>query len=101
MFYNGSLISRVDDTRLLPVPFNLKDGVFHTVTGDVDFVGGTVNLSVDGNAIFANLAVPGLAPFEHRNGFAGFTGGRPNGQASTTCLCSRRCRNRRPFACWR
>ncbi len=75
VFYNGSLISRVDDTRALPVPLNLKDGVFHTVTGEVDFVGGTVTLSVDGNAIFTNLAVPGLAPFEHRNGFAGFTGG--------------------------
>jgi len=75
VLYNGALVSRVDDTRLLPTdPFNLKDGGWHSVTGSVDFSLGTVSLEVDTVPIFTNVAVPGLAAFESRVGFAGRTG---------------------------
>lgn len=76
VFYDGALIGRIDDTRLLDTPLLLDDGAVHTVTGSVDFAGGTVSLSVDGNSIFAGLEVPGLAPFESRIVFAGRTGGQ-------------------------
>jgi hypothetical protein len=81
VFFNGALVSRVDDTRLLTPPLTLDDGNLdtgegiHTATGTVDFAGGKVSLQVDGNAIFTDLAVPGLAPFESRIAFAGRTGG--------------------------
>jgi lectin family protein len=75
LFYNGALIQRIDDTRLLPTPLTLDDGVFHTATGNFNFAGGTATLAVDGNPIFTNTAVPGLAPFESRVQFGGRTGG--------------------------
>lgn len=74
VFYGG-LVARIDDTRTLPTPLNLKDGAWHSVTGNVNFDGGTVSLSVDGNAIFTNLGVPNLEPYESRISYAGRTGG--------------------------
>lgn len=75
VFYDGALVERVDDTRLLGTPLTLDDGAVHTASGSVDFAGGTVSLSVDGQSIFSGLSVPGLAPFESRIVFAGRTGG--------------------------
>lgn len=75
LFYNGALIQRVDDTRLLPTPLTLDDGAFHRVTGSVNFNGGTASLNVDGQAILSNVAVAGLTPFESRVHFGGRTGG--------------------------
>ena len=59
LFFNGALIQRINDTRLLPTPLTLDDGAFHTVTGNFNFAGATASLSVDGNALFTNTAVPG------------------------------------------
>lgn len=75
LHYNGALVTAVDDTRLLGTPFSLDDGVLRTVTGFADFAAGTVSLSVDGQSIFNNVAVPGLTPMESRIAFAGRTGG--------------------------
>lgn len=75
LFYNGALISRVDDTRLLSNPLTLDDGNWHTAAGVINFALGTTSLAVDGQAIFNNVAVPGLTPFESRIMFAGRTGG--------------------------
>ena len=75
VFFNGALVGRVDDTRVLGAPLNLKDGAWHTAAGTVDFQGGTVTLTVDGTPIFSNLSLPGLTPFESRIGLAGRTGG--------------------------
>lgn len=74
IFYNGALVSRIDDTRLLPVPLTLDDGQWHQVNGSVNFADGAVNLAVDGSPIFNQLAIPGLVPFESRIMFAGRTG---------------------------
>jgi hypothetical protein len=76
LFYNGSLVQRVDDTRALAAgAFNLKDGAWHRVTGTVNFDAGTVSMLVDTTPIFTNTAAPGLTAFESRVGFAGRTGG--------------------------
>lgn len=75
VFWNNALVARIDDTRLLTPALTLDDGLWHTVTGLVNFDAATVSLSVDGNALFTALAVPGLAPFESRILFAGRTGG--------------------------
>jgi hypothetical protein len=75
IFYNGALIQRINDTRLLAVPLTLDDGAWHRATGNVNFSGGTASLSVDGNPIFTNTAVPGLTPYESRVQFGGRTGG--------------------------
>jgi len=75
VFYNGALVSRIDDTRLLPVSLALDDGAWHEVDGAVNFAAGTVSLSVDGQAMFSDVAVPGLVPFESRIMFAARTGG--------------------------
>jgi hypothetical protein len=76
LFYNGTLVQRVDDTRTLPAgAFNMKDGAWHRATGTVNFNAATVTLLVDGAAIFTNATVDGLTPFESRVGFAGRTGG--------------------------
>jgi hypothetical protein len=75
VFWDGVLIARIDDTRLLAPSLTLDDGLWHTVTGLVNFDAATVTLSVDGNALFTDLAVPGLTPFESRILFAGRTGG--------------------------
>lgn len=76
LFYNGTPISRIDDTRTLSVgAFNLKDGAWHTASGVVNFSAGTVTLNVDATPIFTNQAVSGLVPFNSRVGFAGRTGG--------------------------
>ncbi|MEO8353810.1 MAG: PEP-CTERM sorting domain-containing protein [Chthoniobacteraceae bacterium] len=75
LFFDGALISRVDDTRLLPTFLDLKDGAWHTVNGAVDTAGASVTMDVDGNPIFSNVAVAGLVPAEARVGFAGRTGG--------------------------
>jgi hypothetical protein len=75
VFYDGALILRVDDTRTLTPPLTLDDGQWHTVTGNVDFAGGSVDLNVDGNPIITDLAVPGLVPFESRIMLAARTGG--------------------------
>ena len=74
LFWNGALISRIDDTRLLLTPFNLKDSAWHTVNGAIDFINTSVSMTVDGNPIFTNQTVAGLVPFESRVGFAGRTG---------------------------
>ena len=75
VFWNGTLIDRVDDTRLLNPPLTLDDGAWHRVEGMVDFAGATVDLSVDGNIIHSGLPVPGLVPMESRIMLAGRTGG--------------------------
>jgi len=76
VFWNGGLVARIDDTRLLPVDaFNLKDGAWHQVDGTVDFALGSISLSVDSNPLWTNLAVPGLTPFESRIGMGARTGG--------------------------
>lgn len=75
LFYNGALIQRIDDTRLLTPGLTLDDGAWHTVTGNFNFAGATASLSVDGNPIMTNTAVPGLVPFESRVQFGGRTGG--------------------------
>ena len=75
LFYNGLLVQRVDDTRLLPVSLNLKDAAWHTVTGQISFTGQTVSLSVDGNPIMTDVMVADLVPFESRILFGGRTGG--------------------------
>ncbi len=75
LFYNGALISRIDDTRLLTIPLNLKDGAWHSVTGNVNFLGASASLSIDGQSIFGNTAVPGLVPYESRVGYGARTGG--------------------------
>jgi hypothetical protein len=74
LFFNGTLVKRIDDTRLLPVFLNLKDGAWHTVNGTVNFLTTIVNMTVDGNPIFTNEPVAGLAPYESRVSFAGRTG---------------------------
>ncbi len=74
LFFDGALINRIDDTRLLANPLNLKDGAWHTVNGTVDTAGATVTMSVDGNPIFDSVAVPGLVAAEARVGYAGRTG---------------------------
>jgi hypothetical protein len=75
VFYNGALVQRIDDTRLLTTPLVLDDGVWHSVTGSVDFAGGAVSLSVDGQSVFNGVAIPGLVPFESRIMLAARTGG--------------------------
>jgi hypothetical protein len=75
LHYNGALVTAVDDTRLLPTPFSIDDGQTHNVVGSANFAAGTVSLSVDGQSIFNNVAVPGLVPIESRIMFAGRTGG--------------------------
>jgi hypothetical protein len=75
VFWNGALVNRIDDTRLLPVPLTLDDAQWHSVAGSVDFAGGTLDLVVDGQAIHSSLAIPGLAPYQSRVMFAGRTGG--------------------------
>jgi len=75
LFLDGAIVSRIDDTRLLATPLTLKDGAWHTVNGLVDFQNSKVSMTVDGNPIFSNLAVPDLAPFDSRIMFAGRTGG--------------------------
>ena len=74
LFWNGGLVSRVDDTRNLPVSLNLKDSAWHTVNGTINFLTTNVNMTVDGNPIFTNVAVGGLVPYESRVGLAGRTG---------------------------
>jgi hypothetical protein len=74
LFLDGVLVNRIDDTRLLATPLTLKDGAWHTVNGLVDFQNAKVSMTVDGNPIFSNLAVPDLAPFDSRIMFAGRTG---------------------------
>ena len=81
VYYDGTRIARIDDTRTLDPPLVLDDGDLsagtgiHTVTGWVDFEGAQVHLEVDGNPIFNRLEVPGLVPFESRIAFATRTGG--------------------------
>jgi hypothetical protein len=45
------------------------------VTGSVNFAAGQVSLSVDGQNILFQAAIPGLAPFESRIMLAARTGG--------------------------
>jgi hypothetical protein len=79
LFLNGTLVSRIDDTRVLPTPFNLKDPAvpspWHTAKGTVDFQNAKVSLSVDDIPVFDNIDVPGLVPFDSRVMFAARTGG--------------------------
>ena len=75
LFYNGTLINRVNDTRLLPVPFALDDGNWHTAFGTVNFAGQNVSMTVDNTVIWNNIPVPGLTSFEARIAYAGRTGG--------------------------
>lgn len=79
LHYNGAVVTAMDDTRLVlgggGIGLAIDDGAEHNVTGTVNFAGGTVNLSVDGNVVFNNVVVPGLTPFESRIVMAGRTGG--------------------------
>jgi hypothetical protein len=75
LHWNGAVLTSVDDTRLLPTPFAIDDGNVHSVTGTLNFAGATLTLAVDGQAIFNNVAVPGLVPYESRIVMAGRTGG--------------------------
>jgi len=75
LHWNGAVVTSVDDTRLLPTPFAIDDGNEHSVTGTVNFAGATIFLAVDGQAIFNNVPVPGLTPYESRIVMAGRTGG--------------------------
>jgi hypothetical protein len=75
VFFNGVIVSRVDDTRALAAPFDLKDGAWHRVNGTIDFAGAKVSLSVDTIPVFENVDVLDLVPFESRILFAGRTGG--------------------------
>jgi len=75
VFWDGMLIERIDDTRLLGTPLVLDDATWHEVSGVVNFAAATVSLSVDGQAIFSGLSLPGLVPFESRIMFAARTGG--------------------------
>lgn len=73
VFWDGALVGRVDET--IPLGLTMDDGVWHTVTGLVNFDLGTVSLSVDSIAMFTDLAVAGLAPFESRILLSARTGG--------------------------
>jgi MYXO-CTERM domain-containing protein len=75
VFWNGAVVQRIDDTRLLETPLLLDDGAWHHVDGAVDFDAALVTLNVDGNEIFTDVAIPGLTPFESRIMFAARTGG--------------------------
>ena len=75
LHFNGSVVTAVNDTRLLGTPLTLDDNQLHNVAGVVNFAGGTISLTVDGQSIFNNTAVPGLTPFESRVAFTGRTGG--------------------------
>src|SRR5262245_14275023 len=75
VFFNGGLVGRIDDTRLLASPFSLDDGVWHSVTGSVNFAAGLVSLSVDGQNIWNTIPIPGLVPFESRIMLAARTAG--------------------------
>jgi hypothetical protein len=73
LFYNGALISRVNDTRMLGL--TLDDGQWHTAAGGIDFQNGSASLTVDGRPIFSNIDVPGLTTFDSRIMLAARTGG--------------------------
>lgn len=79
--YNATVVGRIEDTRALEPSLTLDDGNLeagsglHTVTGSVNFEGATVSLQVDGNPVFTDLEVEGLAPFQSRIAFAARTGG--------------------------
>jgi hypothetical protein len=75
VFWNGALVNRIDDTRLLPTPLTLDDAQWHSVAGNVDFAGGTLDLVVDGQTIHSGLSIPGLTAYESRVMFAARTGG--------------------------
>jgi hypothetical protein len=76
LFFNGgSPKARIDDTRLLPTPLDLKDGAWHTASGLVEFDAGRASLSVDGIVIFDRVLVDELVPFDSRVNFASRTGG--------------------------
>lgn len=73
VFYNGTQ-ARIDDTRLLPNPFDLKDGNWHTVAGTIRFDSRTIDFSIDGSPIWKDLSVPTLLPYESRVAIIGQTG---------------------------
>lgn len=75
LFWDGNLIQRLDNTRTLNPGFAIDDGVYHVVSGTVDFTNRRVSMSVDGVPIFTNVSVPSLTSFESRVAFAGRTGG--------------------------
>jgi uncharacterized protein (TIGR03382 family) len=60
---------------LLPVPFALDDGAWHTAFGTVNFAAQNVSMTVDNTVIWNNIPVPGLTSFESRIAYAGRTGG--------------------------
>jgi hypothetical protein len=74
LFFNGNLITRVNDTRLLPLPFNLKDDKWHEVRGTIDYANHRVSMKVDDSEVFSSVSVTGLAPVESRVAFGGRTG---------------------------
>lgn len=73
VFYNGTQ-ARIDDTRLLPNPFDLKDGNWHTAAGTIRFDSQTIDFSVDGSPIWKDFSIPNLLPYESRVGMLGLTG---------------------------
>lgn len=79
LHYNGAVVTAMDDTRLAigagGIGLAIDDGAIHSVTGTVNFGGGTVTMNVDGQTVFNNVAVPGLSPYESRIVMAGRTGG--------------------------
>ena len=76
LFWDGVLVSRIDDTRQLAPPLEIDDGAWHHATGTIDFLGGTVDLTIDGGIVFDAVAVPRLEPFENRLILAGRTAGQ-------------------------
>ena len=75
LYYNGAEIASIDNTRLLATPLFLDDGLWHTVNGNFNFTTQTATLTVDGQTIFNNTTIPGLAGFENRVQFGARTGG--------------------------
>ncbi len=70
LHWNGSFLTA--NTNL---GFTLADSQWHHATITADAVAKTVSVSVDGNSVFSNYAIPGLSGYEYRVAFAGRTGG--------------------------
>lgn len=74
LFYNNSMVAFNWNPRVNP-GITLDDDLWHSVTGSFDMAGATASLTIDNLAIFTNVPVPGLTPFEYRLGIGARTGG--------------------------